>query len=139
MSELTVFDAIFSTPEGEKLYYEAGILVEVCEKLHELMEEQGFKNKDIAKKLGVSDSQVSQWLAGKASMQLKTVANILFAMGLKFTGFEAEGIARYENITANDIANDATSKCKWPEKETEIVSQNVREIISGVDTLHMAA
>lgn len=113
MAKNTIFDVLFSTKENEKLYYEAGILVEVCEKLHELMAQKGFRNVDIAKKLGVSTSQVSQWLDGSANMQLKTVANILFAMGMKFNTFEAESIVNEMAITAQTLKD--ASKSKWPD------------------------
>ena len=109
MSQRTVFDALFSTKENEKLYYETGILVEVCEELYRLMDKNGYKNKDIAKKLNVSPSQVSQWLSGSTNMQLKTVADILFAMDLKFQTFEAVPIIEETLITAEDALGDSIS------------------------------
>ncbi len=111
MSERTVYEALFSTKENEKQFYEAGILVEVCEKLYELMAKNGYKNKDIAKKLDVSASQVSQWLDGAANMQLKTIADILFAMDLKFKTFVAESISKEIKITVKDV--EAKSDSGW--------------------------
>lgn len=109
MSKRTVYEALFSTKENEKMFYEAGILVEVCEKLYELMGEYGYKNKDIAKKLDVSASQISQWLDGAANMQLKTIADILFAMDLKFTTFVAEAISKEIKITVKDVETKSGS------------------------------
>lgn len=129
-----IYDALFSTKENEKLYYEAGILVEVCEKLYELMEENDFKNKDIAKKLGVSASQVSQWLDGTANMQIKTVADILFAMGLKFETFVAEPINKEMNVTVEAVR--AVSKSTWDALFKQTL---LPEITKPNDQLEMAA
>lgn len=130
----TIYDALFSTKENEKLYYEAGILVEVCEKLYELMEENDFKNKDIARKLGVSASQVSQWLDGTANMQIKTVADILFAMGLKFETFVAEPINKEIEITVEAVSAESKSTWDAPSEQTLLP-----KITKSKDQLEMAA
>lgn len=79
----TFFEEYLSDKEGQKIYQQEGLIVEFAEMIHGLMEQKGVKKKDIAEELGVSASQVTQWLDGTANLQLRTISDILFALDSK--------------------------------------------------------
>jgi len=79
----TFFEEFLSDKESQKIYQQEGLIIDFAEMVHELMEQKGVKRKDIAKELGVSASQVTQWLDGTANLQLRTISDILFALDSK--------------------------------------------------------
>lgn len=87
----TFFEEYLSDKEGQKIYQQEGLIVEFAEMIHGLMEQRGVKKKDIAKELGVSASQVTQWLDGTANLQLRTISDILFTLDSKLK-IEAESL-----------------------------------------------
>jgi len=74
------FEEFLSDKESQKIYQQEGLIVDFAEMVHGLMEQKGIKRKDVAKELGVSASQVTQWLDGTANLQLRTISDILFAL-----------------------------------------------------------
>jgi len=79
----TFFEEFLSDEENLRIYCQEGLIVEFAEMVVELMEQRKLKKKDIAKQLGVSASQVTQWLDGTANLQLRTMSDILFALNSK--------------------------------------------------------
>ena len=98
----TFFEEFLSDDENQKLYHQEGLIVEFAEMVVELMEQKGIKKKDIARKLDVSASQITQWLDGSANLQLRTVSDILFTLDSKLK-MEAEALKdnefQIENIS----------------------------------------
>ncbi|HIJ71488.1 MAG TPA: helix-turn-helix transcriptional regulator [Planctomycetes bacterium] len=85
----TFFEKFLTDKESQRIYQQEGLIVDFAEMVHELMEKKGVKKKDVAKELGVSASQVTQWLDGAANLQLRTISDILFALDSKLK-MEAE-------------------------------------------------
>lgn len=66
-------------PLSTKLFYEKAF--DVVDRIHELLEQQGLSQKDLAKKLGKSPSEVSKWLTGQHNLTLKTIAAMEAVLG----------------------------------------------------------
>lgn len=69
--------------ENPRLVSEEELIVEVAEKIWEVMERQGFSKADLAEALGSSRSNVTQLLDGSRNLTLRKLANIAFALGMK--------------------------------------------------------
>jgi transcriptional regulator with XRE-family HTH domain len=79
----TYFEELFSNNDNERIYQQESLIVEITETVYELMQRKGMKKKDLAEKLNVSQSQITQLLDGSANMQLRTISDILFTLGSK--------------------------------------------------------
>ena len=56
-------------------------MLDVADRIHELLEAKGMSQKDLAKALGKSESEISKWLTGTHNLELKTIARIEEALG----------------------------------------------------------
>jgi antitoxin component HigA of HigAB toxin-antitoxin module len=74
-----------SCPEGAKEVFRAQLRVQVSEVLLDLMEQQGTTKSEIARKIGVSRSAVTQALNGSRNMTLNLLADIAEALEVKPT------------------------------------------------------
>ncbi len=77
----TLSEKLTSTPEGLALYQQEGLILEVTELICGLMNEQGVSRADLAGRLGKSRAHVTQLLDGRANMTLRTVSDVLTALG----------------------------------------------------------
>lgn len=66
--------------EAQKLYEEEGFVLEVTEAICELMQKQSIKRVELANRLGVDKSYVTNLLDGSSNMTLKTIADVLFCL-----------------------------------------------------------
>ena len=66
--------------EVQKLYEEEGLVLEVTEVICELMQKQNMKRVELAKKLGVDKSYITNLLDGSSNMTLKTISDVLFCL-----------------------------------------------------------
>ena len=64
-------------PALEPHYKLAGLIEEVSDRIHELMEEQGVSKSELAARVGVSRARIGALLSGDQNMTLKTVAKLL--------------------------------------------------------------
>lgn len=90
---MSFFDEILGDERGKRLLEEECLIVEVTERVCELMEEKGVSQSELAKKLGVKAPRVSRMLSGDANITLRTLANIGSALGEKihvFIGDQAQ-------------------------------------------------
>lgn len=60
-------------PEVNK---QVDLCVEICNRIYEIMEERGMKQRDLAKALGKTETEVSRWLSGTHNMTIATIAKI---------------------------------------------------------------
>lgn len=76
-------DGLIEPRNDEERLIEAqeSLVFEVQELICELLEEHELSQRDLAERLGVSASAMSQWLRDDANPSLKTVAKILFGLG----------------------------------------------------------
>ena len=75
MKTNAIMDSIRKTtpPEVNK---QVDLCVEICNRIYEIMEERGMKQRDLAKALGKTETEVSRWLSGTHNMTIATIAKI---------------------------------------------------------------
>lgn len=54
----------------------------IAEKLSELLEERGMTQRDLARKVGKTEAEVSRWLGGTHNFTLRTLAKISTILGV---------------------------------------------------------
>lgn len=81
MSMQSFVEKLTSTPEGLALFQQEGFILEVTELICALMRKQGVSKSDLAARLGKSRAYVTQMLAGRANMTLRTISDVLTALG----------------------------------------------------------
>lgn len=69
--------------EVQLLYEEEGLVLEVTEAICELMQKQNIKRSELARRLGVDKSYITQLLDGSSNMTLKTIADVMFCLDYK--------------------------------------------------------
>ena len=75
-----IMDEIRSTISPEmKLQMEMSVAI--ANRIYEILEARGMSQKDLAKKLGKTETEVSRWLSGTHNMTLSTVCKISTALG----------------------------------------------------------
>jgi len=75
MTQKTVYDRIRSRTKPETRRYVQKNLAVVAE-VSRLLKQKGWTQKDLAKKLGKTESEVSKWLSGLHNLTLKSIAKI---------------------------------------------------------------
>ena len=53
----------------------------IVDRIHDILEEQGLKQKDLAEKLGKSESEISKWMRGTHNFTIDTLASIEVVLG----------------------------------------------------------
>lgn len=53
----------------------------VSDKIHTLLTDRGMTQKELAKKMGKTDAEVSVWLSGQHNFTLRTLAKISVVLG----------------------------------------------------------
>ncbi len=56
------------------------IAVQISNRVYELLEEKAMSQKDLAKKLGKSETEVSRWLSGTHNLTIATIAKLSVAL-----------------------------------------------------------
>ena len=77
----TWIDRLTETTENKRFFQQEKTILEVTELICELMDEQGISRTELAKKLGYTKGYISQLLDGTANMTLRTLSDVLFALG----------------------------------------------------------
>lgn len=54
--------------------------VQIANRVYELMEKNNMSQKDLAKKLGKTETEVSRWLSGTHNLTLATIAKLSVAL-----------------------------------------------------------
>lgn len=50
--------------------------LDIVDRIHELLEKKGLKQKDLAQRLGKQESEISKWLNGEHNLTLRTIAKM---------------------------------------------------------------
>jgi transcriptional regulator with XRE-family HTH domain len=79
----TILDDYMKNPQFKRLMSQEELIMEVTETLCELLEKEKVSRKELANRLGKSKGFVSQLLNGGRNLTLRTVADILYALGYK--------------------------------------------------------
>jgi transcriptional regulator with XRE-family HTH domain len=77
---MDAFDRIAArTPQETKRFVSK--MLDIVDRIHEILEAKGMAQKDLAKALGKSESEISKWLTGTHNLELKTIAKIEEVLG----------------------------------------------------------
>lgn len=75
-----IMDEIRSTISPEmKLQMEMSVAI--ANRIYEILESKGMTQKELAQRLGKTETEVSRWLSGTHNMTLSTVCKISTALG----------------------------------------------------------
>lgn len=66
------------TPEIKK---QMELSVSIANRIYEILEEKGLSQKDFARMMGKTETEVSRWLSGTHNMTVSTIAKISTALG----------------------------------------------------------
>lgn len=55
--------------------------VQILKRVNYILEEKGYKQKDLAEQLGKKESEISKWLSGEHNLTLKSLAKLQTALG----------------------------------------------------------
>ncbi len=66
--------ALSKVSTDSKIFAEKSL--DILDQVHFLLKEEGITQKDLSKKLGKSESEISKWLSGLHNMTLKTIAKL---------------------------------------------------------------
>jgi transcriptional regulator with XRE-family HTH domain len=77
----TMVEELTSTPEGMAAFQQERVILEVAILIRRLLKEQGLSKADLAARLGRSKAFVTQLLDGHANMTLRTISDVMCALG----------------------------------------------------------
>lgn len=80
MKTNAIMDSIRQTtpPEVNK---QVDLCVEIANRIYSLMEERGMNQRELAKALGKTETEVSRWLSGTHNLTIATIAKIAIVLG----------------------------------------------------------
>ncbi len=67
-----------TTPPDVNRQVELSVLI--ANRVYDLLEKKGMSQKDLAKKLGKTETEVSRWLSGTHNLTLSTIAKLSLAL-----------------------------------------------------------
>ncbi|RAJ93253.1 helix-turn-helix protein [Larkinella arboricola] len=56
-------------------------MLDVADRIHDILQQKGMSQKDLAVALRKSESEISKWLSGTHNLELKTIIRIEEALG----------------------------------------------------------
>ena len=75
-----IMDSIrFNTPA--EVNKQVDLCVAIANRVYDLMGEKGMKQRDLARLLGKSETEVSRWLSGTHNLTIATIAKMATALG----------------------------------------------------------
>ena len=77
----TFVQELTSTDEGMKAYQQERLLLEAALLVRHMLKEEGVSKADLAKRIGKSKAYVTQLLDGSVNMTLRTLSDVLNALG----------------------------------------------------------
>lgn len=77
----TKFDEMMLDPEFRKHYAVEGLIADTAEMIWQLLVQRNMKQADLARLLNKTPAFVSQLLNGKANMTVRTLAEVVYALG----------------------------------------------------------
>jgi transcriptional regulator with XRE-family HTH domain len=79
----TKFDKFISDPKRRQIYERESLAFNAAELISDLMEEQAVSKSELAGKVGVTKSHITQLLGGSRNMTMHSLADLAFALGCK--------------------------------------------------------
>jgi transcriptional regulator with XRE-family HTH domain len=75
---------LLADPEIRRVYEEELLFGEATDTVAALVESLGLTQRELARRLGVSEGRVSQILSGKENLTLRSLASLGWALGMRF-------------------------------------------------------
>jgi transcriptional regulator with XRE-family HTH domain len=79
----TILDEYLKDEEFRRLFAQEDLILEVTERICELLDKENISRKELADRLGKTKGFISQLLNGGRNLTLRTVADILHVLGYK--------------------------------------------------------
>lgn len=64
----------------------------IVDRIHNILEAKGLKQKDLANMLGKNESEISKWMRGTHNFTIDTISSIEEALGVPILQVEGAGI-----------------------------------------------
>lgn len=77
-----LFDECLATVQND-VKMELDMSFAIADKIDMILREKNISQKQLAKKMGKTEAEVSQWLGGTHNFTLRTIAKISDALGVK--------------------------------------------------------
>jgi transcriptional regulator with XRE-family HTH domain len=107
--------------------YERELLyAEVIEHLRAITGEQDVTQHELATRLGVSDARVSRTMSGRENLTLRTLADIGWALGMRF-----EMVAVPFEDRTDTPARDDPEPPRWLHRHAQLVARRVRDALKS--------
>lgn len=78
-------EEVTATPEGRRAFEEEVLIGEVTDTIAGLLESSSVSQRELARRLGVTEGRVSQILSGTGNLRLRSVAAVAWALGVRFS------------------------------------------------------
>lgn len=93
-------------PEVNK---QVDMCVSIANRVYEILEERGMSQKDFAKLLGKTETEVSRWLSGTHNITLATIAKMSVALGddIITTTHNQHNEVHYQEIASQEVYDSA--------------------------------
>jgi transcriptional regulator with XRE-family HTH domain len=94
--------ALQQVPDDSKVFVKKSL--DIAETIHAILETKGISQKELATKLGKSESEISKWLSGLHNFTLKSLAKLEVVLGedifmvTKFTQKHSEHLDTEETV-----------------------------------------
>jgi transcriptional regulator with XRE-family HTH domain len=113
------------SPEQRRAFERELLYGEAVEQVRALMQDLGLSQRDLAHRLKVTDARMSQILSGRENLTLRTVADLGWSSGVRFT-LVAEPVDREGTPAKHDPPPP-----RWLARHARVVAQRVREALSA--------
>ena len=72
----------------------------IVERIHDILEEKGLKQKDLAVKLGKSEAEISKWMRGTHNFTIDTLVSIEDALDAPIVEVYHSPASEFESMVA---------------------------------------
>ena len=83
MTTHSLLQSRYEDPQARKVFEQERTVLEIANKIHEVMVVQDVSRADLANRLGTSRAHITQVLSGSRNMTLRTVSDVGWALGLR--------------------------------------------------------
>ncbi len=90
-------------PEVQK---QVDLCVAIANRVYDLLEERGMSQRDLARALGKTETEVSRWLSGTHNLTVATIAKMAAVLGDDI--ITAKSTIRHETFQYHDVATEST-------------------------------
>ena len=82
------------------------LCVAIANRVYDLLEERGMSQRDLARALGKTETEVSRWLSGTHNLTIATIAKIATVLGDDIIA--ATSTVKHETYRYSDAESEAT-------------------------------